>query len=384
MKFLQKLFILCLILPTPHAFSQHQIIRGDEQTDQYFPQLKNKSVGIVANQTSMIGSCHLVDSLLKAGFAISKIFCPEHGFRGDQEAGEKVENYKDKKTGLTVISLYGKNKKPKPSDLKNIDVMVFDIQDVGVRFYTYLSTLHYVMEACAENNVSLILLDRPNPNGFYIDGPVLEMKYKSFAGLHPVPVVYGMTIGEYAQMINGEKWLKNGAKCNLNVITCKNYTHDSLCSLAEKPSPNLPIMRSVYLYPSLALFEGTYINVGRRTDFPFQAFGHPKMQDCPFIYSIKNKKETITYHGMDLRPIPIDSIISTGFTLQYLIYAYQHSPEKETFFNLYFLNLSGSSTLQSQIKLGKPENEIRKSWQPALDEFKIIRKKYLLYPDFGE
>lgn len=353
---------------------------GNTRTEDYFPLLRQKKIAVTANHTSLINGKHLVDSLLSAGFTVVGIFCPEHGFRGAQEAGEKVHSYRDRKTGLPVISLYGKNKKPSPAELKDVDIMLFDIQDVGVRCYTYLSTLHYVMEACAEKNIPVIVLDRPNPNGFYIDGPVLEKKYLSFAGLHPVPLVYGMTIGEYARMINGEGWLKNGIRCDLHVVTCKHYTHDSLYMLPVRPSPNLPTMRAVYLYPSLVLFEGTVIHVGRKTSFPFEVFGHPEMTDVPFSYTVCTGKEKITYHGMDLRNIPEDSLVKQKFTLRYLLYAYQHFPDKEHFFNPYFYNLSGCASLKKMIIEGADEETIRQTWQPELKKFISIRSKYLLYP----
>ncbi|MCX6295522.1 MAG: DUF1343 domain-containing protein, partial [Bacteroidetes bacterium] len=262
---------------------------GADRTTEYLPLLKGKTVAVVANQSSLIKNTHLVDSLISIGVNVKKVFCPEHGFRGLVDAGENVANVKDPKTGLSIISLYGKNKKPSTADLKDVDIVIFDIQDVGVRFYTYLSTLHYVMEACAENNKQLIVLDRPNPNGYYIDGPVLEDAYKSFLGLHPVPIVYGMTIGEYAQMINGEGWLKAGVKCKLKVIPIVGYTHKDLFELAVRPSPNLPNMSSVYLYPSLGLFEGTIVSVGRGTDLPFQVIGHPTLTKTNYTFTPQPK-----------------------------------------------------------------------------------------------
>jgi uncharacterized protein YbbC (DUF1343 family) len=388
MKFLRRAcYTSTLVLVQFISVSASTIISGSEKTDEYFALLKNKRVAIVANQTSLIGKTHLLDSLISAKIQVKKIFCPEHGFRGNADAGERVTNTVDAKTGLKIISLYGRNYKPKSSDLSDVDILLFDIQDVGVRFYTYLSTLHYVMEACAENGKQLIVLDRPNPNGFYVDGPVLDLKYKSFVGLHPVPLVYGMTIGEYALMINGEKWLKNRAHCDLTVIQCQNYTHQSKYKLPVRPSPNLPNELSVYLYPSLGLFEGTAISVGRGTEFPFQVFGHPDLANSPFTFTPQKNRasEDPLYkgqicHGEDLRNVKLDTD-SSLFSLRWLIYAYQRFPDKENFFNPFFKNLAGSVILKDQIKQGLPEAEIRKSWAQELTRFKLIRVKYLLYPD---
>ncbi|MCD6365908.1 MAG: DUF1343 domain-containing protein, partial [Bacteroidales bacterium] len=268
--------------------AQNKILPGAYNTTQYLPLLKNKKVVVVANQTSIIGHTHLVDTLLKLNVDILRIFSPEHGFRGVASAGEKIDNSIDSKTGLPVISLYGNHKKPTAENLDSADIVIFDIQDVGVRFYTYISTLQYVMESCAENNIPLLLLDRPNPNGFYVDGPVLKSGYKSFIGMQPVPVVYGMTIGEYAEMLNGEHWLENGDSCNLTIIKCQNYTHDSLYQLPVAPSPNLPNMKAVYLYPSLGFFEGTVISVGRGTKYPFQVIGAPFLPKYKFFFVPKS------------------------------------------------------------------------------------------------
>ncbi len=374
------IIIILFYLSRSGVNSQTPVIQtGAQATELYFPLLKNKRIGITANHTSKINESHLVDTLIKSGFHVIRIFCPEHGFRGSEEAGQKIKNQKDMATGLPLISLYGKHKKPEPSEMKDLDLMIFDLQDVGVRCYTYLSTLHYVMESCAENHIPLLVLDRPNPNGFYIDGPVLVPKYKSFVGLHPVPFVYGMSIGEYAKMINGEKWLAHKIQCDLTIIACKNYAHDSLYQLPVKPSPNLPNMRSVYLYPSLTLFEGTVINLGRKTAFPFQVFGHPQLQNADFEYTIVNKEEKVIYHGVDLRKPSIENILKDRFTLKYLMFAYQNVPEKTDFFNLFFYNLSGTAELKRQIQQGCSEDEIRKSWQKDLEAFKLIRQKYLLY-----
>jgi uncharacterized protein YbbC (DUF1343 family) len=367
-----------------------EIKSGADLTSKYLPLLKGKSVAIVANQSSNIKNTHLVDSLLKLGIKIKKVFCPEHGFRGLVDAGETVASEKDKATGLTIITLYGKNKKPLPEDLKNVDVVVFDIQDVGVRFYTYLSTLHYVMEACAENKKQLIVLDRPNPHGYYIDGPVLEPAYRSFLGMHTVPLVYGMTIGEYAKMINGEGWLQNSVQCDLTVIPLVGYSHKDLYELPVRPSPNLPNMTAVYLYPSLGLFEGTIVSVGRGTDLPFQVIGHPTLENTNYNFTPVSKpvaKEP-KYKGQECHGYNLVDFGSQYMKnlkklyLFWLIGTYKATPDKEHFFDDNFNYHAGNATLQQQIKDGKTEEEIRQSWQPGINAFKIIRKKYLLYPDF--
>ncbi|MDP1745628.1 MAG: DUF1343 domain-containing protein [Bacteroidota bacterium] len=363
---------------------------GADRTQEYLPLLKNKSVAIVANQSSNIKNTHLVDSLVALGINVKKVFCPEHGFRGLVDAGKKVKTYKDIKTGLPIISLYGKNKKPAALDLKDVDVLIFDIQDVGVRFYTYLSTLHYVMEACAENNKTLIVLDRPNPNGYYIDGPVMEDAYKSFLGLHPVPIVYGLTIGEYAQMINGEAWLTGGLKCNLKVILLNNYTHSDFYELPVRPSPNLPNMASVYLYPSLGLFEGTIVSVGRGTDLPFQIIGHPTLQKTNYTFTPKPKGGAMepkyngqVCNGYNLFNFGTEYMKNTKkIYLYWLINTYKNTPDNTSFFDENFNYHAGNATLQKQIKENIEEEAIRKSWQPGLENFKTFRKKYLLYKDF--
>ena len=363
---------------------------GADRTTEYLPLLKGKSVAVVANQSSVIKNTHLVDSLIALKVSVKKVFCPEHGFRGLVDAGEKVATEKDAKTGLSIISLYGKNKKPSVADLKDVDVVIFDIQDVGVRFYTYLSTLHYVMEACAENNKQVIVLDRPNPNGHYIDGPVLEDAYKSFLGLHPVPIVYGLTIGEYAQMINGEGWLKGGVKCNLKVITITNYSHNDMFELGIRPSPNLPNMSSVYLYPSLGLFEGTQISVGRGTDFPFQVIGSPVLEKANYKFTpqpkpgaMEPKYKGIECKGHNLSEFGKEYMKDTKkIYLFWLIGTYANTPDKSKFFDENFNFHAGNATLQQQIKDGVNEDAIRKSWEPGITKFKVIRKKYLLYKDF--
>lgn len=364
---------------------------GADRTTEYLPLLKGKSVAVVANQSSIIKNTHLVDSLISLKVSVKKVFCPEHGFRGLVDAGEKVDSEKDKKTGLNIISLYGKNnKKPKPEDLKGVDVVIFDIQDVGVRFYTYLSTLHYVMEACAENKKQLIVMDRPNPNGHYIDGPVLEDAYKSFLGLHPVPIVYGMTIGEYAQMINGEGWLKGGVKCDLKVITLNNYSHNDMFELAVRPSPNLPNMSAVYLYPSLGLFEGTVISIGRGTDLPFQIIGSPDLTKANYTFTPQPKPGAMEpkYKGVLCRGHNLSEFGKEYMKdikriyLFWLIGTYANTTDKTKFFDENFNFHAGNSTLQQQIKDGVKEEVIQKSWEPEIAKFKVVRKKYLLYKDF--
>ena len=367
---------------------------GVADYDAYKSLLENKKVGIVANQTSVVpvkaGFIHTVDFLKKEhGVEIVRIFCPEHGFRGDADAGEELGDYRDKVTGLPVVSLYGKKKKPLPQDLKGLDVVIFDMQDVGVRFYTYLSTLHYVMEACAENDIPVIVMDRPNPNAFYIDGPVLDVKYRSFVGMHPVPIVYGMTIGEYARMINGEGWLSNKIKCQLTVIPCSGWKRDQLTELARRPSPNLPDKVSVMLYPSVCLFEGTVVSEGRGTYTPFQVFGHPDLKNMPYSFvpvSIPGMSKSPkcmgkTCYGMDLRK-KYDEVKAEGrLRLDWLLTAYRHYGGKQPFFIPFFENLAGNGQLRKDIIAGKEEAVIRASWQSELEEFKKIRKKYLIYPE---
>jgi uncharacterized protein YbbC (DUF1343 family) len=362
---------------------------GAEQTEVYIPMLLNKKVAVVVNQTSIINGKHLVDSLLNRGISIQAIFAPEHGFRGKADAGEIIKDSKDRKTGLPIISLYGNKKKPSKEDLANIDVVVFDIQDVGVRFYTYISTLHYIMEACSEQNIPLIVLDRPNPNAYYIDGEVLNPKYSSFVGMHPVPVVYGMTIGEYAKMINGEGWLNNHIKANLTVIPSKNYTRNTYYELPVPPSPNLPDMRSILLYPSTCFFEGTTLSLGRGTAKPFQYIGHPSLT-TQFSFKPESNEGAKNpplkgekCYGVDLSTIPLPEIIhKKEINLSYLIDFYQRMKAKGLKYwldNHFIDKLAGSDQLRTQIDNGMSEKEIRSSWQPKLQEFQKIRSKYLIY-----
>ncbi len=364
---------------------------GAERADQYLDLLADKRVGLVVNQTSTVGDQHLADFLIEQNIGLVKLFAPEHGIRGKEDAGAKIEDGRDSKTGLTITSLYGKKKKPAKEDLAGIDVLVFDIQDVGVRFYTYISTLHYIMEAAAENNIKVIVLDRPNPNAHYIDGPVLEKEFSSFVGMHPVPVVYGLTIGEYAHMINGENWLAQGLRCDLKVIPCANYTHETKYALPIKPSPNLPNYKSILLYPSLCFFEGTTVSVGRGTNTQFQVLGTPLlkgMKDFSFkpvsMAGAKYPKhENKNCYGDTFVQINTDALFdSKRLDLSYLIDYYAvHAKQGEEFFleNNFFNKLAGNARLQAAIRAGKKEDEIRETWQEDLRAYKTIREKYLLY-----
>lgn len=370
------------------------IISGAQRPNLYLSLLRNKSVGVVANQTSVIyknnegtptSQVHLVDTLLRLGVNLKKVFAPEHGFRGTADAGELVKDGRDTETGLPLISLYGKNKKPSAAQLEGLEVVLFDIQDVGVRFYTYIATLQLVMEACAAKNIPVIVLDRPNPNAHYVDGPTMETKHQSFLGMTPIPLVYGMTIGEYALMLNGKKWLENGLKADLTVIPLKNYTHDSSVHLPIRPSPNLPNDQSIMLYPSLGLFEGTNVNAGRGTEFQFQRFGASfldqnyfdfEYQPEPNFGSKYPKEKDKLCHGRDLAIAEVD-----GVTLQWLIEAYQNCLNKNQFFKTAsFTAHSGTDKLQKQLEAGLSEKAIKQSWQKDIAAFKKIRKKYLIYP----
>lgn len=383
-----------------------QPIPGAERMEVYLPMLKGKNVAVFANQTSLIKQTHLIDTLLKSGIKVVKIFGPEHGFRGTADAGEHIDDGKDAKTGVTVVSLYGNHKKPTTEDFKGVDVLVFDIQDVGVRFYTYISSLEYFLEAALENHKPLLILDRPNPNGFYVDGPVLEPNFKSFIGMQPVPIVYGMTIGEYALMLAGEKWLS--AKANeintynvstrptsdtpfhVQVIKCKNYDHNSKYVLPVMPSPNLKEMQAIYLYPSTCFFEGTVLSEGRGTDHPFVMFGHPTLPKNLFAFTPKPnagaKSSKCFYqqcYGWNVGGTNEQVLqkLNGKINLQYLLTAYKQFPGKDSFFlaNNFLNKLAGNDMLMKQVKAGKTEAEIRKSWEPALANFKKIRSRYLLY-----
>lgn len=357
---------------------------GAEQLDILLPKIKDKKVALVVNYTATVGKTHLADTLQSRGVQIKKILAPEHGFRGNAANGEHVKDGFDTKSGLPLVSLYGNNRKPTPEQLADIDVVIYDIQDVGVRFFTYISTLHYVMEACAENKKKLIVLDRPNPNGSYIDGPILLPAHKSFIGMHPVPVVHGMTVGEFAQMINGEGWLEGKKKCELEVVPLKNWTHQDEYSLPLRPSPNLPNDQAVKLYPAVCFFEGTSLSLGRGTEFPFQVIGHPDLKNFSFQFTpvtiegmAKNPpQENKLCYGLDLRNVTVPKKIE----LHYLLEMYKIFPDKEKFFIPFFERLAGNTVLRQQIKDGLTEEQIRASWQTDLDAYKLMRKKYLLYP----
>lgn len=390
---MKKLSLLILLVLLSWASTNAQIsfipkaeyVSAAQQMNDYLPLLTAKHVGVVANQTSIIGSTHLVDSLVSRGINIVKIYTPEHGFRGAADAGAKVNSGKDEKTGISIVSLYGKTKKPTPEMLQGIDVMLFDLQDVGVRFYTYISTLTYVMEACAENNIPLIVLDRPNPNGFYIDGAVLKSENQSFVGMHQVPVVYGMTIGEYGKMVNGEGWLKNGVRCELKVIPINNYNRNAIYELPVKPSPNLPNWEAVYLYPTLCFFEGSIVSVGRGTDTPFQIFGHPNMRgEYSFTPQSKSGASKPLLDGQRCRGENLVDYAhgyaynENQLQLDWIINAYNQLSDKE-FFTNYFRLLSGDKQMQRDIENGLSADEIRASWKNEIDNFKKIRCKYLIY-----
>ena len=374
-----------VVTPQLAFIDKEHYVSAAMQIDDYLLLIKGKRVGLVGNQTSIVGGTHLVDTLLSLGVDIRKIYTPEHGFRGDADAGAKVNSGKDTKTGLPIVSLYGKTKKPTAEMLQGIDVILFDLQDVGVRFYTYISTMTYVMEAATENNIPVIVLDRPNPNGFYVDGPVLKPENQSFVGLHQVPVVYGMTIGEYAKMVNGEGWLKGGVTCDLTVIPINKYNRNAIYELPVKPSPNLPNWESVYLYPTLCFFEGSIVSIGRGTDTPFQVYGHPDMRGS-YTFTPKSTSgaskpllEGQRCRGENLVEFAHDYAHNTNqLQLEWVIEAYQQLKDKG-FFNNYFVKLSGDKQLQRDIENGKTADDIRASWEKDLNEFKAIREKYLLY-----
>ena len=359
------------------------ILTGADNYNNYLPLLKDKKIGIVTNQTGILSNkTHLVDFLLEKNIAVQKIFAPEHGFRGTADAGEHIVDGKDSKTGLPIISLYGDNKKPKPPQLAGIDIMVFDLQDVGARFYTYISSLHYIMEACAENKIPLLILDRPNPNGRIVDGPILENEFTSFVGMHPIPLLHGMTIGEYAQMINGEKWLKNKVKCKLTVIPCRNYNRKMNYRLPVKPSPNLPNDQAVNLYASLCLFEGTNVSVGRGTEKQFQIYGSPYLPRNYFSFTPKPNlgAQSPVYNGLECYGENLSAVTKVNrLELKWLIKAYQTTSDKSKFFNPFFNKLVGTKKLQQQIEAGISESKIRETWKKGLEEFKEMRKKYLIY-----
>ncbi len=357
---------------------------GAEQFERYLSLLLDKKVAVVANHSALVGQTHLVDVLLKKNISVVKVMAPEHGFRGDKSDGANISDGKDAKTGLPVVSIYGKTKKPTKEMLEDVDVVVFDIQDVGVRFFTYISTMHYVMEACAEHGKQFIVLDRPNPNGMIVDGPILDLKFRAFVGMHPIPTLHGLTVGELAKMINGEGWLKNSIKCDLAVIAVKNYTHDMTYEPPVKPSPNLPNQKSIVLYPSLALFEGTMISVGRGTQEPFLQYGHPSFKsDHSFTpVSIPGMSKYPPLEGEECFGKYLgDKTVESGFDLSYLLTAYSEFGDKDNFFKPYFNKLMGNDITMQQVKDGLSEEEIKVSWQEGLTAYKVMRKKYLLYSE---
>ena len=372
--------IIILLLLSAFGSNAQQLVLGADRIDKILKTIDNKKIAVVANQTSRVNDVHLVDTLLSLQQKIISVFSPEHGFRGIEDAGAKIDNEIDLKTGLPIISLYGKNKKPTSEQLKEIDIVVFDIQDVGARFYTYISTLHYVLEACGEDKIKVVVLDRPNPNGHYVDGPILEKEFMSFVGMHQIPIVHGMTIGEYAKMIVGEKWIK--FDCNLEIIEMNNYNRNDFYDLPIKPSPNLPNSKSINLYPSLCLFEGTNVSVGRGTNQPFQHFGSPFLKFYSYTFQPKSgpgskfpKHENSTCFGENLKSYPnLNSL-----NLNWLIEAFNQTNNKEDFFNSFFDKLAGTEKLRTQITSGLSDQKIKESWEPGLKEFKKTRAKYLIY-----
>jgi len=372
--------IIILIILSSFGVNAQELVLGAERIDNILEKISGKNIAIVGNQTSMINQTHLVDSLINLKQSIKKVFSPEHGFRGKADAGANINNEVDKKTGLPIISLHGVNKKPPPEELQEIDIIIFDIQDVGARFYTYISTLHYILEAASEEGIQVLVLDRPNPNGHYMDGPILEKEYESFIGKHPIPIVHGMTIGEYAKMIIGEKWIEN--RCDLEIIEMLNYNRKEIYNLPVKPSPNLPNKRSINLYPSLCLFERTTVSIGRGTNHPFQHFGAPFIKGDYSFTPISGpgskypKHENTICFGKDLR---FQKNTLNSINLEWLIECYNQSPDQENFFTLNFDKLAGTDKLRQQIILGLSSEKIKESWQEGLADFKDIRKKYLIY-----
>ena len=386
--FITTLLLLCLSAGIC-AHTGGNIIMGDEQTDAYFPLLKNKRIAIFSNHTGMMGDKHLLDVLVENGFRVTAIFSPEHGFRGTADAGENVKSSTDAKTGVPILSLYdGKEKKPSAASMQKFDVLLVDIQDVGLRFYTYYITMCRLMDACAEHGREVIVLDRPNPNGHYVDGPVLDMKYRSGVGWLPIPIVHGMTLGELARMVNGEGWLPEGRTCRLTVIPCRNYTHQTLYRLPVAPSPNLPDMKAVYLYPSLCFFEGTPVSVGRGTDKPFKLYGHPEMKDCDYVFTPRSvpgaKNPPLkgqTCRGVDLSGLPEEQLAHQGLSMAYVMHAYRSLNMGKQFFRPFFDLLAGTDRIRLMIEDGQPAARIEASWKEEVAQFKKRRKPYLLYAE---
>jgi uncharacterized protein YbbC (DUF1343 family) len=382
---MRRIFVVIffLVAGAGQLISQPAIIHGDTQFHLYLPQLKDKRVGVMVNNTSMLGYIHLVDLLKSLNVNVTRIYSVEHGFRGNVPDGEQIKDEVDPSTGVKIISLYGTNYKATPAQMADVDVVLFDIQDVGTRFFTYISSMTYLMESSAESNKKLIVLDRPNPNGF-VDGPIMQAENKSFVGMHPIPIAHGMTIGEMALMINGEGWLAGQKKCDLEVVRMINYNHDMQVHLPQRPSPNLPNDNAIAWYPSTCLFEGTALSIGRGTQNPFEFIGHPDLKNMPFKFtpvsiegmSTKPKLENQLCYGIDLRDVKPERKVS----LKYLIEMYQAFPDKEKFFIPYIDKLAGTKEFKEQIKQGMTEEQIRESWKKGLDDYKVMRKKYLLYP----
>lgn len=381
---MNRLFLLLLILPLGACGQKGQLRTGADQLEVLLPKLAGQRVGMMVNHTSMVGARHLADTLKSRGVNLAKIYVPEHGFRGTADAGEVVKDGIDPSTDVPVISLYGSSKKATKEQMADVDVVLFDLQDVGARFFTYISSLHYFMEACAENNKKLIILDRPNPNGSYVDGPVMHPEFKSFVGMHPIPITHGMSIGEYARMVNGEGWLKDGEKCALEVIAMKNWKHTDTYHIPYKPSPNLPNDHAIGMYPSTCLFEGTALSIGRGTMNPFEVVGHPDLKNQPYSFtpvsidgmSKEPPLQDQLCYGLDMRNEPLPKEV----TLKYIIKLYNEFPDKDKFFNGYFDKLAGTTKLKEQIRSGMSEKAIKATWKNELDAFKAIRAKYLLYP----
>lgn len=387
MKHLFSLLLLCFAALS--AVAQPRVVMGDEQTSRYFPLLQGKRIAIFSNHTGMVGDRHLLDVLLENGFNVTAIFSPEHGFRGNADAGEHVASGVDEKTGVPILSLYdGKLGKPGAASMRKFDLLVVDIQDVGLRFYTYYASMCRLMDACAEHGKQMLILDRPNPNGHYVDGPILDMKYKSAVGWLPIPTMHGMTLGELARMVNGEGWLPEGRTCDVTVIPCLNYTHRTMYRLPIPPSPNLPNMKAVYLYPSLCYFEATPVSVGRGTDLPFQVYGHPDMKGYRFSFTphsvpgAKNPPQRDKLcHGVNLSTLSEEEIRQKGIDLSYLIDAYRNLGQGDRFFTSFFEKLMGAGYVRGLIEAGKSAEEIKATWQDDVERFKAQRKPYLLYEE---
>ncbi|TWV13155.1 DUF1343 domain-containing protein [Bacteroidaceae bacterium HV4-6-C5C] len=381
------LFFLCA--PAISQAQESRVIPGDEQTSEYFPILKGKQIAVFSNHTGMLGNKHVLDILLENKFNVTAIFSPEHGFRGDADAGEHVASSVDSKTGVPILSLYdGKEKKPSAASMAKFDILIVDIQDVGLRYYTYYATMCRLMDVCAEYHKKVLILDRPNPNGHYVDGPILDMKYKSGVGWLPIPTVHGMTLGELALMVNGEKWLPESRKCDITVIKCKNYTHQTLYRLPIAPSPNLPNMKAVYLYPSTCYFEATPVSLGRGTSLPFQIYGHPDMTGYSYSFTPKSMPGAKTppqmdklCHGVDLSKLSDEEIYAKGIDLSYIINAYRNLNIGDKFFYNSFEKLVGRDYVRRMIEEGKSANEIKAMWKSDVEKFKKQRRPYLLYKE---